>query len=238
MQAHTTHMLSTNTGDRMETSKINGFSAISIISLFLLAVNASAETTFFDNPDDAFIMYDFATGGVVIIGRTGETTGGGGCTYEWNCTDWSKCLPSGKQTRNCVNVGTCPDMYEPPEMEQDCTYTASPEIGEEYEEPENETGKIGEREIADENIIFLYSLTTILVIVIISSIIFYSRKGCFGKPIKRMTATGIIKSKGKRQGKKSASSSLPPTRRNRKVPAGGGPMDVRQKAKKNRYSHS
>ncbi len=221
----------------MGTSKINGYSVISIIALLSLAVNASAETTFFDNPDDAFIMDDFATGEVVIVGRTGGTRSVGACAYQWNCTDWGGCLPSGKQTRNCVNVGTCPDTYEPPEMEQDCTYTASREVGEEPEEPgnetrkQNETGKMGEKEIADENIIFLYSLITTLAIGITGSIIFYSSKGYFGKPIKRMTATGIIK--GKRQRKKSASPGLPQTRRNREVPAMGGPMDVRQKAGKN-----
>jgi len=90
---------------------------------------------------------------------------------------------------------------------------------------------MGEKEIADENIIFLYSLITTLAIGITGSIIFYSSKGYFGKPIKRMTATGIIK--GKRQRKKSASPGLPQTRRNREVPAMGGPMDVRQKAGKN-----
>jgi hypothetical protein len=230
-------MLSTNAGDKMGASKIGGFNAILIISILLLAVNASAETTFFDNPDDAFIMDDFATGGVVIVGRTGGTTSVGACTYQWNCTDWSVCLPSGKQRRNCVNVGTCPDTYEPPGMEQDCTYTASPEVGEEHEEPGNETGELnetgemGEKEIADENIIFLYSLITTLAIGMTGSIIFYSRKGYFGKPVKRTAAKG--KDRRLKKEKKSASPGLPPARRNREVPAIGGPMDVRQKAEKN-----
>ncbi|MBN2330944.1 MAG: hypothetical protein JXC85_03945 [Candidatus Aenigmarchaeota archaeon] len=228
----------------MGASKINGCSVISIISLLLLAVNASAETTFFDKPDDAFIMHDFATGGVVIVGRTGGTTSVGACTHQWNCTNWGKCLPSGKQTRNCVNAGTCADTYKPPEMEKDCTYTALPEIGEEHEEPGNETGEqneageMGEKEIADENIIFLHSLITTLAIGITGSIIFYSSKGYFGKPMKRMTATGSTKSNGKRLGKKSVSPSISTTRRKREVPARGGPMNVRQKAEKTRYSHS
>ncbi len=224
----------------MGTSEINGYSIILIISLMLLAVNVSAETTFFGNPDDAFIMDDFATtGGVVIVERTGGATSRGACTYQWDCTDWGKCLPSGKQTRNCINVGTCHDTYEPPEMEQDCTYTAFPEVGEEHEEPgnetkeQNETGKMGENGIVDENMVFFYSLITTLAIGILGSIIFYSRKGYFGKPIKRTTATGIIKSKDKRHGKKIAGPRHPPTRRNREVPAMGGPMDVRQKAGKN-----
>ncbi len=240
MQAHTTHMRSTNTGNKMGTSKIIEYSAISIISLLLLTVNASAETTFFDNPDDAFIMGDFATGGVVITGRTGGTRSTEICIIQWNCMDWSECLPSGKQTRNCINVGTCPDTYEPPEMEQDCTYTAFPEVGEEDKEPgnetwgKNETGKMDENEIEDENIIiFLYSLNATLVIGIVGSFLFYSKKGYFGNPIKRITATGIIKRKGKLQGEKIVSSGLPPTSRNREVPAMEGPTDVMQKAEKN-----
>ncbi|MBI2106581.1 PRC-barrel domain-containing protein [Candidatus Woesearchaeota archaeon] len=89
---------------------------ISLLSLPLI----HAESTFFDNPDDVFIMGDSETTG-------GAVSGGGGCSYKWNCTDWSKCLSSGKQTRICTNLGTCSDSYKIPEIEQSCTY-AAPEI--------------------------------------------------------------------------------------------------------------
>ncbi len=178
-QVHTTHMLSTNIGDKMGASKINGFNAILIISLLSLVVNVSAETTFFDNPDDAFIMDDFATGGIVILGTTTGRVTGGSCTYEWNCTNWSECGPSGKQTRDCTNIGTCYDTYESPEKEQDCNYTVSQKIEEEKVEVETEkeieTEKINEKETAEKNKELLYFFI-ILTVSIIGFVIFFRRK--------------------------------------------------------------
>lgn len=95
---------------------------ILIIISLLLVPFVSAETTFFDQ-DDAFIMGNSPTGGI--------TRGSGGCTYKWNCTDWGECLSSGKQTRNCTNIGTCPNTYKTQEIEQNCIYTSSPKIGKE-----------------------------------------------------------------------------------------------------------
>jgi len=106
-----------------------------VLIIFLLLISlVQANTTFFDNPDDVFIMSNPATGGVTG-GTTGQITNGaagqGGCRYEWNCTNWSECFSSGKQTRNCTNIGTCLDTYKTPEIEQNCT----PEIV--WEEVEN-----------------------------------------------------------------------------------------------------
>ncbi|MFH1607548.1 MAG: hypothetical protein ABIA78_00260 [archaeon] len=58
-----------------------------------------------------------------------SSSGGGGssCVYKWNCTDWGKCFPRGKQTRDCFNIGSCSDNYKTPETEQNCTYVASEE---------------------------------------------------------------------------------------------------------------
>ena len=89
--------------------------------IFILPL-ISAETTFFDNPDDNFIM-----GGSATVSSETGTTGRGGCSYKWNCTNWGECLPDGKQTRNCINIGTCSDAYKSLSIEQNCTYTA-PEI--------------------------------------------------------------------------------------------------------------
>jgi len=65
----------------MKLSKINLLNYV-LIMLFLLAIlatNASAETTFFDNPDDALIMGHSTTGGV-IEETTEITTSEGGST--------------------------------------------------------------------------------------------------------------------------------------------------------------
>ena len=100
---------------------------IFIITSLLFLTLVQAETTFFDQ-DDAFIMGDSpaTTGGAI--------SGGGGCSYKWNCTNCSECLPYGNQTRTCINIGTCSNTHKTPEIEQSCTYTAQ-EIEEDKEYP-------------------------------------------------------------------------------------------------------
>ncbi len=131
-----------------------------------------AETTFFDNPDDAFIVSSSATGGVIITEEQ-QASGGysGGCLYKWNCTNWSECFPSGKQTRNCINTGTCPDTYQFPEIEQICNYTGSPEKTKEYElfGGTKITGKIIKGDISQEDKI----LVLFILVLIFSLVIFY-----------------------------------------------------------------
>ena len=144
---------------------------IFIIISLLLTPLTQAETTFFDQ-DDAFIMSDFSTGGVI-----GGTTGSGSCRYEWNCTNWNECLPPGKQTRVCTNIGTCPNPYKS-EIEQNCTYT-SPEI-EEDKKLENKTSP-PEKKIVDKNKTFI----NFIMVLIILFILLYLKKDYFKKLIKK-----------------------------------------------------
>src|SRR3989344_4415250 len=84
----------------------------------------SSETTFFDTQDDLFIMSNSVTIDTLFTEITiGEWT----CQYEWNCTHWSICSPFAQQIRNCSNTGTCSHLYNPPEIKQNCTYSA-PEV--------------------------------------------------------------------------------------------------------------
>jgi hypothetical protein len=106
----------------MGLSKINGFNVILIILLLLLVVNVSAETTFFDNPNDAFIMGNFPT---TAHGTTGETTDGGGCIYNWTCTSWSTCINK-FQTRTCADINGCNDSVSKPSTNQSCTGYCTP----------------------------------------------------------------------------------------------------------------
>jgi len=133
---------------------------ILLIILFLIPL-IQADTTFFDNPNDFFIMNSLATGGMTGEITTG-TTGGGGCMYGWNCTNWSRCSFFGKQTRNCINIGTCPDNYKTPTTEQNCTSSFE--------------GEIIWRETFDKNKIFIYFF---IVILVISFVIFYIKKNYF-----------------------------------------------------------
>ncbi|MEK6888981.1 MAG: PRC-barrel domain-containing protein [Nanoarchaeota archaeon] len=109
---------------------------IIIIVFFSIIPLVFAETTFFDQDDD-FIM---GNSPATDSGATGQVTGGGGCRYEWNCTNWSECLQSGKQIRNCTNIGTCSDAYKSPEIEQNCTFIA-PEVEKDTPTKKNNTKK-------------------------------------------------------------------------------------------------
>jgi hypothetical protein len=147
------------------------FIILIMISLLFLPLT-QADTTFFDNPDDAFIMGILPTSGVTGEIISGGTTGGGGCLYKWNCTNWSECSQEGKQTRNCTNIGTCSYIYKTPETEQNCVYT-SPEVEEDKEEEINDKG------ITVKNKTFIY----LMIILIILSVIFYLKKDYFKKVI-------------------------------------------------------
>ncbi len=149
-----------------------------IIILVSLSSSAFAETTFFDNENDVFIMSDSpADSGV---------TEGGSCKYKWDCTNWSACFSYGKQTRNCTNIGTCSDKYKSPETEQNCIYAVQKtEEDKELEkenvtaEKQNETEDIIEKEIVNENEIIYF------VLLIIVLVIFYLKKYYFKKQTKK-----------------------------------------------------
>ena len=140
-----------------------------------------ADTTFFDNPHDFFIINGSSTSGAGVTGGIAETTNeGGGCEYTWNCTGWGECY-SGKQLRTCVNIGTCSDTYNPPKTEQNCSYASVPGI-----ETENETKNTGEEkfgnEIVDVGEILVYSVAILLIL----SIFFYLKRDFFRKLIRKL----------------------------------------------------
>lgn len=136
-----------------------------IILLIILGISiVSADTTFFDNPDDLLIIGSSVTansGTTEITGRI--TEGGGGCIYKWNCTEWSECFSTGRQIRNCINFGTCPNNYKVPQTKQNCHYI-SPQTEEKSEET---TGK----ETTDKNKIFIYLILTVISIFIIFNLL-------------------------------------------------------------------
>jgi hypothetical protein len=141
-----------------------------IIFLILIPL-VFADTTFFDNIDDFFILSNSTTTGEIIARTTGEITGtisGGACKYKWDCTNWSKCLLHGKQIRNCTNIGTCPDTYKTPEMEQNCLYIFE--------------GEVIWREVIDKHKILIY----FIIIFTMGFIIFYLKRDYFKNLIKNL----------------------------------------------------
>jgi hypothetical protein len=131
---------------------------LSIFLIFLILIPLTqAETTFFDNPDEVFIMGNPTTGGLVITEELQARGGGssGSCLYKWNCTNWTECLPPGKQTRICTNIGTCSDNYKTPEMTRNCIFNF--EIN----------GKIILGYVKNENIVYIIFIVFCLTILLL-----------------------------------------------------------------------
>jgi len=142
---------------------------------------------------------DSAVEGGENLGGVSGTGGGGGCIYNWQCTEWSLCSIAVEQTRTCTNIGTCAGDYGKPVEVSNCVYSApeipDTEIAEEEEEIE---GEIDEIEI-DENTGFLNGITSgailnligrgnpksgaaILILIILFGIILYKRVFNKNKP--------------------------------------------------------
>jgi uncharacterized membrane protein YgcG len=56
-----------------------------------------------------------------IIPPPAPSDGGGGCSSNWNCTKWSACNSSSKQSRNCVDLKKCKQNVT---EVQNCTFCA------------------------------------------------------------------------------------------------------------------
>lgn len=124
----------TNNEDKMRLSKgittghMSGWSTIKLSKInltifllfFLLIPLVFADTTFFDQ-DDAFVMGNSTTGGV--IGETNaEIKSTGGCLTDWTCSSWSSCM-DGIQIRNCTKIKNyCyADLEMKPAESQSCS---------------------------------------------------------------------------------------------------------------------
>ncbi len=60
---------------------------------------------------------------------TSSSSGGGGggaasviCIENWYCYDWGECLPTGIQTRQCIDLTGCNTTRNKPEVVRNCTY--------------------------------------------------------------------------------------------------------------------
>lgn len=114
-----------------------------IVLTILFVPVANADTTFFEDADEAFTIplateqpqesqssqssqNETQTTGQQTIGQESTMTSDENCQEEWSCTEWGECL-SGTQQRTCTNVGTC--QGAPPATEQECLSVLSVLIG-------------------------------------------------------------------------------------------------------------
>ncbi len=108
----------------MQKFKINSFLIVSLLLLALI-INISAESTFFDDSDDIFIMYDItatSTADSLVTGSAVSEIAEGGCLTNWSCSSWSSCA-DGMQIRNCAKEKAyCyADLKEKPAESQSCS---------------------------------------------------------------------------------------------------------------------
>lgn len=137
-----------------------------------------SEITFFDNPNEWFIMSSSSTH-EVIFGITEED-----CRYGWNCTNWGECL-SGKQVRTCTNIGTCSDTYKVMEINRNCTFTVleiEGEIKKDFDEFDGYIEK-KQRDIEKVNGNEVMAFFCFVIILVISFVILYLKKDYFKKLI-------------------------------------------------------
>lgn len=109
--------------------------------VFFVLINslASAEVSFYDNPNDVIIYSNFPITSSVVL-QQGSEGGVGGigtikCLTEWNCSSWSVCIDD-VQKRNCTKINyACYAGIKPNEV-QTCTSVREKEP-EEFQDKEN-----------------------------------------------------------------------------------------------------
>ncbi len=138
--------------------KIHYAMILFFVAVILTYVLVSADTTFFDNPDDAFIMGSSATG---EFSRASGEKILGDCLTNWVCNSWSGCI-NGIQQRNCTKEKSyCyADLEEKPIESQNCSIET---------EKQNETQ---EPQIK----IFIFALIILAIIILFASKIFRRRR--------------------------------------------------------------
>lgn len=103
-------------------TKIKFFFLFFIVILFFQFINA--DTTFFDNEEDVFIIGNpmITSSEITGIIKENELNGAGGCITNWICSDWSSCI-NNRQTRNCAKEKSyCyTDLNKKPIESQNCS---------------------------------------------------------------------------------------------------------------------
>ncbi len=93
----------------LQTARVFNIKYIILIMCLLLIPIANAETTFFDNPDDSFIIANFP----VPPTYGGINSNSPVCHSLWVCETWSECSNT-LRSRTCVDIYYCNSNEKPP----------------------------------------------------------------------------------------------------------------------------
>jgi hypothetical protein len=111
------------TYDSAESLWLSGNHTFDVRGLWTLVLDYYGEDLFANSTNSSNVMVN-----VVPVGASSVAGGGGSgnCYYNWTCSEWApaKCPGSGKQTRQCVNTGTCSGTSGKPLESQSCEYTS------------------------------------------------------------------------------------------------------------------
>ena len=111
------------TYDSAESLWLSGNHTFDVQGLWTLVLDYYGEDLFANSTNSSNVTVN-----VVPVGASSVAGGGGSgnCYYNWTCSEWTpaKCPGSGKQTRQCVNTGTCLGTLGKPLESQSCEYTS------------------------------------------------------------------------------------------------------------------
>lgn len=95
------------------------FLVIILVSLIPFITFVSAQTTFYENPNDFYIFSTpSSTDSSSVVSDVGSIYSSGGCITDWDCTDWGECI-NNTQIRTCYKIdencyaGTAPEETQP-----------------------------------------------------------------------------------------------------------------------------
>ena len=110
----------------MRVSK-NTIAVLLIIQILVFSVNIFAGLYFLEHPTTGkavgIVKLDVIERPLITPGP--EPFAPTSCVPQWDCTDWSECMPEARQYRDCQNTNNCNLIYNKPAEEQDCIYVPS-----------------------------------------------------------------------------------------------------------------
>jgi hypothetical protein len=121
-KADSTSIKENMTYDSAESLWLSGNHTFDVQGLWTLVLDYYGEDLFANSANSSNVTVNVVPVAVSSVGGGG----GGNCYYNWTCSEWApaKCPESGKQTRQCVNKGTCRGTSGKPSESQSCEYTS------------------------------------------------------------------------------------------------------------------
>lgn len=134
-----------------------------VVLLVSILAWASAQTTFYENPNDFYIFpTPTSESSSNVVSDVGSVYSSGGCITDWNCTEWGECM-NNTQTRTCSKIAQNCYAGTAPEETQFCNSNATTPQGINETAGQNGTGPNIKENLL---LIFLIPLGVLILLVI------------------------------------------------------------------------